>query len=294
MSNSFVQRFLFDKLPIRGAFVILEDTWQTIASQKIYPDGVQRLLGELLAANVLITTTLKLKGKITAQIQDNPKLDLIVSECDNEFFVRATAKYDRSSAQDEQIQYKDCLAVGNLVISIDSKNDGKLYQSVVGLSKLNLDELLGEYMMQSEQLRTMFIIAYSATKTVGFMLQQLPDNNHYANDIERVFALANSLTKTELSACDVSSLLHKLFNADDILLYDPDTVLFRCTCGRERVSSMLRSLGKVEADAIILQYGSIKVTCDYCNSTYIFDADDVLNIFSSLDIDMENISHEIH
>ena len=173
--KSYIQRFIFDKLPLRGAFVVLDDVWQTIVCQREYPEGVRRLLGEMLAANVLLTANLKLKGKIITQIQDNPRLDLAVSECTHNLAVRATAKYTKSAIADYQIQYEDCLRSGALIISIDSESDGKLYQSVVALENMDLASILNEYMLQSEQLKSFFLFMYTPNKVVGFMLQQLPD-----------------------------------------------------------------------------------------------------------------------
>lgn len=295
MRNSFIQRFMFDKLPIRGAFIILEDAWQTIAKQKEYPDGIKQLLGELLAANVLMTTNLKIKGKVIAQIQDNPKLDLLVCECKHEFKVRATAKYSESAHHDNQVSYTDCLQSGRLVISIDSKMDGKIYQSIVALTGLALADTLDEYMLQSEQLKTKFVLAYSHNKVVGFMLQQLPDmEQQFASDLERIFTLADTLTQSELLKDDIPLLLHSLFNEDDIVLFEPHSVNFLCGCSRGTVANMLRSLGKFEVESIITEIGKIEVTCDYCNSIYTFDAFDVHNIFSSLDLDIESISNEVH
>lgn len=294
-TKSFMRRFIFDKLPLRGVYVVLSDVWTTIVEQKEYPDSIKQILGELLSANVLMTSNLKLKGKITVQIQDNPKLDLVVSECSNDLIVRATAKFSKSIHEDNQISYLDCLAKGALVISIDSKGDGKLYQSVIALPGLDLSEVLNEYMLQSEQLKSIFILACSEDKVVGFMLQQLPDHaGNYIDDINRIFMLANTLTKGELMHEDIVLILHKLFNEDDIVLYEPHPVKFSCTCSRAKVSNMLRSIGKEEAHSIILEQGKIEVTCDFCNTNYIFDINDVNNIFSMLCVDMESISQEIH
>ena len=295
MTNSFIRRFIFDKLPIHGACVELSDVWQKIASQKEYPDGVRQVLGELLAANILLTSNVKLKGKIIAQIQDNPKLDLVVSECSNDLQVRATAKYSKSVHEDNQVSYKDCLAKGSLVMSIDSDTEGKIYQSVVALSSYNLDEVLTEYMMQSEQLRTIFVIAYSANKVVGFMLQQLPDkNDKHSDDVERIFALIETLKHSELLHLEISAVLKKLFVEDDIILFEKHAVEFRCSCSRERVSNILRSFGIEEASSIIAEEGLITVTCDFCNTVYSFDEHDVSEIFSMLCVDIECISREIH
>ncbi|MEE4362244.1 MAG: Hsp33 family molecular chaperone HslO, partial [Pseudomonadales bacterium] len=45
-----IQRFHFDALDIRGELAHLDDTWQQVSSAQRYPEPVQRLLGELLAA----------------------------------------------------------------------------------------------------------------------------------------------------------------------------------------------------------------------------------------------------
>lgn len=293
--KSYLQRFIFEKLPLRGAFVVLEDAWQTIVSQREYPEGLQQLLGELLAADVLLTSNIKLHGKIAAQIQDNPKLDLAVSECTHDLNVRAMATFTKSSAEDYQLQYEDCINGGMLVISIDSQNDGKLYQSVVALSNSELSYVLNDYMLQSEQLRSFFIFAYTKNKVVGFMLQQLPDPvEAHEEDSKRLFLLANTMTKAELLSNTVAEMLHKLFNEDDIILFDQEEVKFCCTCSREKVTNMLRSLGKDEADSIIADEGIIRITCDFCNTVYVYDSTDVVMIFESLCADMDNVSTEIH
>lgn len=295
MGNSFVQRFIFDKLPIRGACVDLTDVWQTIAVQKEYTTGIRQVLGELMAANILMMSNVKLHGKIIAQIQDNPKLDLVVSECDHDMHVRATAKFERSVHEDSQVNYNDCIKQGTLVISIDSNNDGKVYQSVVALAGHDLGQVLTEYMLQSEQLRTLFVIAYSENRIVGFMLQQLPDQaGLHEDDINRIFMLADTLTQNELQHYDLNNILHRLFNEDDIVLFDAQKVQFKCTCGRERVTNMLRSLGQEEALSIIADEGSITVTCDFCNTVYSFNEQDVQDMFSTLCVDIECISQEIH
>lgn len=293
--KSYIQRFIFDKLPLRGAFVVLDDVWQTIASQREYPEGVAQLLGELLAANVLLTVSLKLDGKIITQIQDNSKLDFAVSECTHDLNVRATAKFAKSVAADYQIQYEDCVEDGMLVISIDSQNDGQVYQSIVALAEIELSAVLNEYMLQSEQLRSFFVFAYTKERIVGFMLQQLPDHaSEHVEELNSLFLMANTLTKAELITNSSPTMLYKLFNEHDIVLFDQEEVNFACTCSREKVTNMLRSLGKDEAESIIADEGTIKITCDFCNTLYSYDSADVAMIFESLCADMESISKSIH
>jgi molecular chaperone Hsp33 len=183
-----------------------------------------------------------------------------------------------------------------LVISADSENDGKLYQSIVALeSGLDLADILNEYMLQSEQLKTFFIFTYTKDRVIGFMLQQLPDiGNAHDKDLQRLFMMANTVHKSELLTNSITTMLHKLFNEDDIVLFDPQDIKFACTCSRERVTNVLRSLGKDEADGILADEGNIRITCDFCNFTYTYDASDVVMIFDSLCLDMENMSKSVH
>ena len=295
MQADSARRFIFEHLPIRGAYVELSNVWQTIAAQKEYPDGVRQFLGELLVANILITSNIKREGKIITQISENPKVDLVVSECSNDFKVRATAKFAAGVHKDSQPSYSDCVSQGLLAISVDSASEGKVYQSLVLLSGHDLSEALNGYMLQSEQLRSLFIIAYINNKIVGFMLQQLPGEvNHQNDDINRVFMLANTLTQHELLHTEIDELLSKLFHEDDLVLFEAHKVEFSCTCSHDRVLGMLRNLGKEEVMNILHSAGNIEVTCDFCNTHYVFNAQDVDDIFAALRVEIDNISQAVH
>lgn len=293
--SSTLQRFIFDKIPMRGAFVDLTDVWATISTQREYPDGIKQFLGELTAANVLIASSIKFEGKVIIQINDNPKIGLMVSECTNNLKVRATAKFSKTTYEDGQVSYHDCVSKGILVISVDTDNSHNRYQSLVPLSSHDLATALEEYMLQSEQLNSLFLFAYTNNRVVGFMLQQLPDHaSEFSNDIEKVCVLANTLTHEELLSLDLAQILSKIFYEDDIILFDKEKVKFSCTCSLERVTNMLRSLGQEEALSIIAERGSIEVACDFCNNHYNFTECDVKTMFSVLCLDIESVSSEIH
>lgn len=295
-SSSFMQKFIFDKLPVKGAVVVLDDVWQVIASQRPYPDPLQRIVGELLAANSLLISNLKLDGKIVCQIQDNPHFDLVVSECSSTLNVRATGKFN-SSLETNQLDYASYLnSGGRLVVSIDSATDGQLYQSVIAFNGNNIAEILNNYMLQSEQLRTWFLLAYSQERVVGFVLQQLPDmQNQFVEDIERVFMLANTLSTHELLVDSPEKILHKLFSEDDIILFEDKPMNFSCTCSRARVGQILRNLGKEELENMIAEEGDITVNCDYCNTEYHFKEQELEQFVLQISLDeMNPISKQIN
>lgn len=289
--TNYIQKFIFDKLPVKGSMVVLNDAWKTIAGQKNYPEGIKQVLGELLAANVMLTSNLKLDGKVICQIQDSPHFDLIVTECSNLLKMRATARFNDLSPD-----YSDCLEKGRLVVSIDSQGDGQLYQSIIAFNGDTVAEILNNYMTQSEQLQTWFLIAYTEHKVSGFMLQQLPDiHGNFVNEIERLFMLANTLSKHELLHDDLTRIIEKLFHEDDVVIMDAHNIEFACTCSRTRVGEILRNLGKDELEQIIEEDGNIAVNCDYCNTEYHFTQVELEQFVLQLSLeDMEPVSGQIN
>jgi molecular chaperone Hsp33 len=56
-------------------------------------------------------------------------------------------------------------------------------------------------------------------------------------------------------------------------------VKFACRCDRERVSALLRGLGRDEIESILEEQGAITVTCEFCQKPYRFDAVDAAQLF---------------
>lgn len=294
LTKSYIQKFMFEKLPVKGALVVLDDCWQKISSQQVYPEGLKQLLGELLAANVLITANLKLDGKVICQIQDNPHFQLVVSECSSKLTVRATAKY--TATEEALLNYGDYLDKGRLVVSIDSTNEGNLYQSIIAFNGTGVAEILNNYMLQSEQLKSWFLIAYNESRIVGLMLQQLPDmHKNLTDEVDRIFMLGETLTLGELSELPLEQIIYRLFNEDNVVIYPEHQIEFACTCSYQRVSEILRDLGKDELNSMISEQGSIVVDCDYCNAKYRFSREELQQFVLQLSLDeIAPISKEIH
>src|SRR5690606_14504913 len=67
------------------------EAWQTGLEHQQYPDSVQTLLGELVAAAVLLASTTKFNGSLGLQLQGDGPAALIVVECSASLTMRATA-----------------------------------------------------------------------------------------------------------------------------------------------------------------------------------------------------------
>lgn len=304
-----LHKFLFDGMPVRGMIVRLTDSWTEILSRRAansdtgaYPAPVRDLLGEMAAAGVLMQSNIKFNGSLVLQVFGDGPVKVAVAEVQPDLSVRATAKVMGDVPATARLP--DMVNVNNngrCAITLDPKDKfpgQQPYQGVVPLfgdqhEKLDrLSDVLEHYMLQSEQLDTKLILAADDKVAAGLLIQRLPtqgeknigsagDDIGLIEDYNRIAILAATLTREELLTLDVGTILHRLFWEEKVIRFEPQAPRFACTCSRERVGNMIRSLGAAEAEGILAERGEIEVGCDFCGQQYRFDAVDAAQVFTS-------------
>ncbi len=308
-----LHKFLFDGLPVRGMLVQLTDVWQEVLKRRAanvetgpYAEPVRHLLGEMTAAAVLMQSNIKFNGALVMQIFGDGPLKLAVVEVNPNLSLRATAKVvgelGEASTFPEMVNVNN---EGKCAITLDPLNKmpgQQAYQGVVPLfddhrNKLDkFSDVLQHYMLQSEQLDTTLVLAANDTTAAGLLIQRLPikgegnlaakatmedeDEIGRSEDYNRISILASSLTADELLNLDVETILRRLFWEEKLVRFEPLTPSFACSCSRERVSNMIRSLGTEEVESILAERGEVEVGCDFCGEQYRYDAVDAAQIFT--------------
>jgi len=149
-----------------------------------------------------------------------------------------------------------------------------------------LADALENYFVQSEQLPARIVLATSADYAVGLMLQKVPDEGgRDASDDKdawnRVVQLTATLGADELLTTAPAELLYRLYHEESVRLFESRPLAFGCSCSRERVAAMLRSLGREEVDAALeVREGEIEVICEFCAQRYLFDRIDAEHLLS--------------
>lgn len=278
--NDTLQRFMFEHTPIRGEIVHLDATWKTNLSKHDYPPMVRDLLGQMMAANALLAASLKLNGRMIIQLQGSGPITLMVVESTNAQELRGVAHWQNLP---EQADLQSLTGNALLTITLEPRDDQDRYQSIVELSGDSLSEALMNYLQQSEQLDTYLWLSADSQRAAGMMLQKLPGNETQGDDDawNRVVHLASTLTHEELLKVEELHLIYRLFHQESVRVFDPLPVYFRCSCSRDRVANMLRSLGITEVRSILEDEGHVHVACEFCNQKYNFDSVDVENLFAS-------------
>ena len=297
--------------------VRLTDAWTEILSRRAgnttsgaYPAAVSNLLGEMAAAGVLMQSNIQFNGALVLQVFGDGPVKLAVVEVQSDLSLRATATVHGEVPGDAALsQMLNVAGGGRCAITLDPQNrhpGQQPYQGVVPLhgdhnEKLErLSDVLQHYMLQSEQLDTVLVLAANDEVAAGLLIQRMPlkgEGNlaaglsHRENedqigrneDYNRIAHLAASLTSDELLTLDVDTILRRLFWEEKLVRFEPrqgaDGPRFACTCNRERVSNMLRNLGAQEAESILAEQGEIEVGCEFCGQQYRYDAVDAAQIF---------------
>lgn len=275
-----LHRFVFDNTPIRGNTVQLNNTFNIALQHTDYPPLLKAALGELMAAAALLAATLKLEnGALILQIQGKGPLNLLVVECSADMEMRATAKWQ---GEIDNQSFNALVGNGHFVITLDPKDGGQTYQGIVPIEGDSISQILENYMQRSEQIETRIWLACNQNIAAGMLLQKLPDLPEQDADAwARTGFLAETITDEELITLPAETLLTRLFHEEDVRLFDPRNIVFKCSCSRKNVSNMLKMLGQAEVDSIIEERGEIEVNCDFCNAAYVFDKVDADQLFAT-------------
>jgi molecular chaperone Hsp33 len=292
-----LHKFLFEGQPVRGLLVRLTDDWREVLRRRSFEPVVRDLLGEMAAAGVLMQAGIRFEGALVMQMMGDGPLKLAVVEVQNDLAFRATAKLVGELAPGAGLQQMlNAHGRGRCAITLDPKDKSagqQPYQGVVSLvdgdqQPLNtLADVLAHYMRQSEQLDTQLVLAANDHVAAGLLVQRLPvegaanlrvmpDDDAY----NRIAQLAATLTRDELLTLDADTMLRRLFWEEDLRRYAPLVPRFACSCSRERVRGMLRSLGPDEVAGIVAERESVEIGCEFCGLQYRFDAVDAAELFT--------------
>jgi molecular chaperone Hsp33 len=303
-----LHRFDFDQLPIRGLLIHMDASWRALLEHRDYPAAINHTLGEAVVAAALLAATIKFDGQLTLQLKGDGPMHLLLAQCTAGLGVRGLARYradalPTNTALPDAVTIQELAGVGNLTVTLESEDLKQRYQGIVPVTGSRLAQCLETYFEQSEQLPTRLWLYADEQGVAGMLLQRLPmpvlsdavtsnelgdfdqatrlsrQSAQLDDDWRRVQLIADTLKPVELRELADCDILQRLFNEDDLRLFDPAPVYFKCRCSRERVGSMLQALGYDEAQSVLAEQGRVAVNCDFCNRAYVFDAVDIAQLF---------------
>jgi molecular chaperone Hsp33 len=297
-------------LDLRGRVVRLGPAVDDILRRHAYPGPVAKLLGEAIVLTVLLGSVLKFDGRFILQTKSDGPVRMLVVDYTTPDKVRALASFDKERVAAAIAEGKTdagaLLGQGHLAMTVDQGTEKSRYQGLVALEGKDLEHAAHEYFLRSEQIPTRVRLAVgeelSATadgahhrwRAGGILLQFVPKSPERARvpDLDPGDApegtAAHSLPEDDAwiegrsmlatvedvelldSAVSAERLVYRLFHERGVRVFRSRTLSAQCSCSRPNVENMLKSFSQDDRDHMV-ENGKITVTCEFCNSTYVFD-----------------------
>lgn len=185
--------FQLDNSDIRGRVARLDGVLDGVLKQHAYPASVEALVAEMTLLTALIGQTIKLRWKLSLQVQSNGPVRMIATDYygptkeGEPARIRAYASFDETRLTDEAPFAQ--IGNGYLAVMIDQGDGMKPYQGITELSGGSLKACAEAYFAQSEQLATRFALRFGKSiepgvpehwRAGGIMLQHMPKASPHA------------------------------------------------------------------------------------------------------------------
>jgi molecular chaperone Hsp33 len=305
--QDFVQPFQLDRSRLRGRLVRIGPLLDTILNRHAYPEPVARLLGETIVLASILAAALKYEGIFTLQSKGDGPVSLTVADVSGSpasaghvgrHVVRGYAGFDPDRLQAEGVDgqpARQLLGRGYLAFTVDQGQHTDRYQGIVELLGDGLDDCVRHYFHQSEQLATGLRVSVARDaagqwRGAAIMLQALPEDDagrhpdrkpsDLEDDWRRAMLLLSTCSEAELldRSLPANALLYRLFHEEGPRVYARHCLEAGCRCSQQRVEQMLRGLPQAEVAEMTVD-GQVVVSCEFCNSAYRFDPDQLAALY---------------
>lgn len=113
----------------------------------------------------------------------------------------------------------------------------------------------------------------------GFIIQLMPFTEEKVIDqLESNLSKISSVTSLLDEGKTPEQILKLLFDGMDIEITERIPTRFFCDCSKKRVEKVILSMGKKEIEDMINEGREVEVNCQFCNSHYVFQIDELKEI----------------
>ena len=300
--------FQLDRSDTRGRVARLDGVLSGILKQHDYPPAVEALVAEMALLTALIGQTIKLRWKLSLQVQSKGPVRMIATD----FYapakegeaarIRAYASFDRDRVTDAEPMAQ--IGEGYFAIMIDQGTGMQPYQGITPLAGDTLASCAEAYFAQSEQLPTRFSLSFGRStepgvaehwRAGGIMVQHMPKASPHVSgggsgesglllpedildeeegeDWNRVNVLLSTVEDMELIGPSVPStdLLVRLFHEESPRVFGALPVRFGCTCSEDRVRQSLSIYSARDIEKMTTDEGVVTADCQFCGAHYELD-----------------------
>lgn len=242
-------------------------------------------LGRLLSAGAMMGSMLKgEKDLLTLQIQCSGPAKGLTVTADSNGNVKGFASNPVVELPPNAEGHLNVGAALDLGILSVIKDLG-LKEPYVGQCELQTGEIaedLTYYFAVSEQVPSAvgLGVLMNPENTVrqagGFIIQLMPDaTDEIIEKLEKRIQEIDSVTMMLDRDMTPEKILDEILGQFGLEIFEQEPVTFACDCSKEKVKRALATISKKDLDSIINDGESIEVKCQFCNTAYTFEIDEL-------------------
>lgn len=245
-------------------------------------------LGRLLSAGAMMGSMMKgEKDLLTLQIQCSGPAQGLTVTADANGHVKGYAVNPKVELPPNAQGHLDVGGALDLGVLSVIKDMG-LKEPYVGQCQLQTGEIaedLTYYFATSEQIPSAVGLGVlvdtdgTVRQAGGFILQLMPfTSDEVIDKLEVALKKIDSVTQMLERGLSPEEILSEVLGDLELLITDTMPVEFHCDCSKERVSKALATISKKDMDDLIRDGESIEVKCQFCNTAYRFEVEELKEI----------------
>jgi molecular chaperone Hsp33 len=243
------------------------------------------VLGHACLAATLLATTLKGdKDRLALRVECSGPIKGLVAEANGASEVRGYLRQNPIPLEKplESFDLAPFFGAGFLSVSTHLEGASQPFTGTIMLEHGNLALDLSQYFQTSEQTPTAIALSIQFDSeglpvgAGGLLLQAMPGVEPVLmGELEECLAGLPSLGRYFAEGGESEALLAAQFGAFQPEILTTTPVLFACPCSREEISARLLTLSDKDLDELRGGPFPVEACCHYCNTTYLFDRQDM-------------------
>jgi len=243
------------------------------------------VLGHACLAATLLATSLKGdKDRLALRVECSGPIKGLVAEANAVGEVRGYLRQNPIPLEKplESFDLAPFFGAGFLSVSTHLEGASQPFTGTIMLEHGNLALDLSQYFQTSEQTPTAIVLSIQFDSeglpvgAGGLLLQAMPGVEPVLmGELEECLAGLPSLGRYFAEGGGTEGLLAEQFGAFQPEIFTTTPVLFACPCSREDIGARLLTLPEKDLNELRSGPFPLETCCHYCNTTYLFDRQDM-------------------
>lgn len=243
-------------------------------------------LGRTLTMSAMMGITMKNeKDILTLKINGNGPIGTIMAVANNNGGVKGVVS---NPSADLPARNDGKLDVGGIVGNNGTVTvimDLGLKNPYIGQSSLVTGEIaedMANYYVISEQKPSVVSLGVLVDKDIsckasgGFMIQLLPDTpEEFIVKIEKTLETVKPVSTMIDRGLKPEDIMEEILGQFEMNILERTDLEYKCDCNREKIESVIISLGRKEIESIIEEDEQAEVVCHFCNTKYQFGKEEL-------------------